>query len=209
MSHRNVRAARPLAVVLMLFLLAACGNSGGDAAPTTTGVTASPESPVETTPPVEETGTEAPPPTSTRRPAIELASLPIGGGSQTGTSERDQCIEVAWLGSEMPDGISVEVTSKDISPKRVFRFASLECGRPCDGYVFQEQGDDCLVAVHALRANTRAALSLGGKIHCPAGQRAECEAFSAGEQKQTIGLRWEPEEPESPSPSPAPPEPTG
>lgn len=194
----------------MIMLVGACGGNaspGGGSAPTAE-VTAGPESPIaETTPPVEGTGTEAPPPTTKPRPAIELASLPVGGGSETGTSEQDQCIDVAWLGNEMPDGVSVEVTSMRISPKGVFRSGSgsLECGRSCDSYVFQEQGDDCHVAVHAQQANTDATLRVSGKVRCPAGKRQTCEAFAAGEEKnRTIGLRWEPEVPESPSPSPSP-----
>jgi hypothetical protein len=209
MSHRRIPAPfhhGPLIAVLAL-LTAACGNhpSGGGSDPSTP-----PSTPDQstTTPAIEATGPEPPPPAAGGPPAIEIASLPVGGGADDDTSVH-QCVGVSWLGSRIPDGVSVLITAVRIQPSGVFTQSTSGCARPlCNSsFAFTADQDRCTVPVTAKgRPGASARLSVDGRVRCPAGQRRSCEAFTAAAKKQSIQLTV----PDQAPPAPVdPPRPTG
>jgi hypothetical protein len=118
------------------------------------------------------------------------------------------------VGREIPDGISISVTSVHIRPRGVFAFASFPCdGERCrSSFVFRHKDDSCYVAVHAKQPNTDATMTIRGTVRCPTGQRHRCEAFVAdlaNSNGGSIGLWWQPDtsgpssKPPDVSPSPS------
>jgi hypothetical protein len=175
-----------LAGVLALLLIGCGGPSGVDAAPAQSspaaGFSASP--PVEGTdsntasgPPAEGSGPEAPQRGGTSRPSIPVASLPIGGDDVKLPDRAPGCASAAWLGDDLPSGVSVSVTAVVIKPA-VF-VTSSECGghEPlCLGsFAFTANQRSCDIPVAATgEPDTEAELTLTGKARCPAGQPAFC-----------------------------------
>jgi hypothetical protein len=155
---------------------------------------------------VEGTGPEHPAPTGQAPPAIEVASLPIGGRPDDRTTVH-QCVKVSWLGPGVPGGVSIVVTAVRIEPSGVFSLSGSGCGRPPCGasFVFAHKGDTCTVAVTAKGSpGSTAQLRLDGRLRCPQGRTTACREFAA-----TLDGRWidlsvpDPPMPAAASPSPS------
>lgn len=177
------------AIVLLALVLVACGRPAvSDRASNGTADSTGPEA--TGTPQVEDTGPQSARPTGENRPAIDMASLPVGGGAED-SSARHQCIGVSWLGSDIPAGFAVVVTSVRIEPGDAFAVSSSGCDEPRCGssFAFEHKGDTCIVPVDATGSpNEDARLYVDGRLRCPQGQRAQCESFAAHEEERSIGL---------------------
>ena len=191
-----------LAVLLALALVACGGGPSEDsssASPTPTPQSgAAPEA--SATPDVEGTGPERPAPPGAQQPAIEIASLPVGGDGFS--TDRDQCVQVT---GSVPEGATIAVTGIRIEPPGVFTVGTFACDGPsCRTFVMTSSELTCHVPVTAQRAGKEAGLSLAGTIRCPAGQRDSCEAFAAAaaRSRARVPLFWAPPESQSPSEPP-------
>ncbi len=198
----------PVAVLLLLVLVA-CGNksnSGNGSDSTTSSRSAAPE---DTGPPaVEGSGPEQPPPAQANPPKLDIAPLPIGGGSDN-TESQHQCVGVSWLsadsgGVHIPDGLSIVVTNVRIEANTFTKSTSnSRCAGPaCRSFVFRHEGDPCSVAVDAKRPGDDT-LFVDGEVRCPAGQQHTCADFIAKVRRQarSISLRWEPDTSASSAPA--------
>jgi hypothetical protein len=157
---------------------------------------------------MEGTGPEKPAPSAAGgAPAIDLASMPVGGRADD-NSVVHQCVSVGWLGPSIPHGVSIQVTGVRIQPPSVFTVASSGCSGPScrASYVFVSKKDSCTVPVVAKGPpNETAELHVDGRINCPAGQKTLCKDFAANAESQSrsIGLIT-PEATQTPvSPSPS------
>ncbi|WP_344154266.1 hypothetical protein [Kribbella yunnanensis] len=134
------------AAVAILMLVAGCDDtSAGDGPPGGT-------SPPETTAPTEEPKPEPTDPESTQttqnKPAISLATAPVGGApDEAGIS---QCASVAWLAGEVPDGTVVTFGEVHLEPSNIFKLDQEACAddrRQCPGLVISSnrQFEPCYV----------------------------------------------------------------
>lgn len=201
------RTRRLLLALAGTAVLAGCGGApahspGATARPaasttldtgTSASATASPSGPGEetaTTPPPETSGAESTASRQPSQPSVEVASLPIGGGTDDDDPAVDQCIDVSYLGSEpIPAGVRIAVTGVSFDPPS-FRLGGGGCsgrGTPCtaNGFAFtetNENSDDgrCVVEIHATGPTPADGgnLVLKGQLLCPAGQEAPCQRFA-------------------------------
>jgi hypothetical protein len=200
----------PVAVLLLLVLVACVNksNSGNGSDSARSSQSAAPED--TGTPAVEGTGPEQPPPAQPNPPKLDIASLPVGGGSDN-TSAQHQCAGVGWLSAELggvhiPDGLSIVVTNVRVEPASTFTKSTSDsrCADPAcrSSFVFRHETDTCVVAVDAKRPGD-ATLSIDGKVRCPAGQQQTCADFIAEAHRNegSITLHWEPDTSESSAPA--------
>jgi hypothetical protein len=184
-------------LVVLALLVFGCGDPAPDSPTSQSTEAATPQS----TPAVEGTGAERPAPAGDAPPAIKIASLPIGGGADDDTATH-QCVSVSWLGSRIPEGVSIVVTAVRIEPAGVFAQSGSGCGRPpCRAsFAFLAQGDTCTVPVTAEgRPGSTARLHVDGTVRCPQGSQAMCREFAATAGQRSIELVV----PEAPAPPPA------
>ncbi|HWD79787.1 MAG TPA: hypothetical protein VG497_12925 [Kribbella sp.] len=122
--------------VLILLVQGCSDTSGGDSsgtAPPTAAVT-----PDDTSEPVPEpTGVE---PTQTRKgePSIEIASLPIGGVPEDGST----CNPISWLAGEIPNGVTIKLGTPTFDPPGVFAVDQAGCpasSQSCEGLLWTAQ----------------------------------------------------------------------
>jgi hypothetical protein len=212
LKNQRSRIIRLGPVAVLALLMVGCGGHGaanggtGPSPPTPQSTDATtPQS--ASAPPVEGTGPEKPAPSAAGAPAIDLASLPVGGSADD-NSVVHQCVGVRWLGPEIPHGVSIQVTGVRIQPPSVFAVASSGCSGPScrASYVFVSKQSSCTVPVVAKGPpNETAELHVDGRIDCPAGQQTLCKDFAAQSESQSrpIGLITPdaPQTPVSPSPS--------
>lgn len=148
MSWRGL--ATYLATLILLASLVGCSDT------TSTGDSGDDPGGSETfsDPSGEPTGPEQPQ-TNRNQPAIEIASLPVGGNVRT--DGITQCAEVNWLGkSPIPDGATVSVTAVGLDPDGVFRLDQRACdsdGRRCVGVRWRsDRLSRCFVGVRQVAA---------------------------------------------------------
>lgn len=188
---RTLHRAPLVALALLMF---GCGHpSSGSSSPAEA---ATPQS----TPAVEGTGPERPAPVGEAPPpAVQIASLPVGGGADDDTATH-QCVGVSWLGPRIPEGVSIAVTAVRIEPAGVFVRSPSGCGAPLCGasFAFAAGGDTCTVPVTAEGSpGSTARLYADGVVRCPPGSQAMCRAFAATAPRQSIELTV----PDAPSPA--------
>jgi hypothetical protein len=148
-----------------------------------------PDTSRSTAPAVEGTGPESPAPRAKDQPVLKLPSLPYGGDDTVyAASETDfipECVEVSWLGGEIPDGVRIEVIRVEFDPpKAPFIHPSTSAchdRRECDGFrahvtFTTANGGDCGVTVKAT-GQGQAKLVFKGSIACPAGKQQVCRDF--------------------------------
>ena len=156
-------------------------------------------------PAVEGTGAEQPaPPVAQAPPAIKIASLPVGKGSNV-EAGRVTCVKVSWLGTRIPDGVSVDVIGVRFDPAGLFEQAGSGCdGSLCrDSFAFTATDTTCTVPVAAQDSSGEGTLYLDGRLRCPDHLREACRAFAASPGQSTFDLLILPPEPADPSPSPS------
>ncbi len=126
-----------------------------------------------TTPSMEPSGPEAPRPTGNGGPAIALAQLPVGGGSEE-TDDEEQCATASWNQPDLLPDNGVRVTKVEITPSRGFAVAG-KCGDSpaCRSFTFRKGDLSCSVEVRG-RGEDRAELTLRGGFTCPPGQESSC-----------------------------------
>ena len=201
--------------LLLAVTLGSCapGGGGGSAADTTS----SDQSSSEPGPEPEPT-TENPDPTTPAtnngngNPAISVARLPVGGGSEL--SEDDptlQCAQVSWIvdnNGEIPRGTAVELTAPLFSPK-VFQVVRGGCGSAqpnCVGYIFRSTAQRCDMLVRlvgTIPEGTSPSVGFAGLVYCPRNDSTSCRDFVAalGDQQQiSVQLTVPP----TPEPGPEP-----
>jgi hypothetical protein len=190
MRHRIPRAAFiGIAAVVVCWLMAACsGNTpqtqGADAV-TQSATPTSADSLVDSTPATESSGPEPPQSNQNGGPSISVASLPIGGGVQTGGNV--QCVDVHLTGvNQLPDQVTISVTGAKLKPDGLLKFVHDDCGQAekrCTsgfGWDAQTVNDGCLVSVAPTTSasdgdQVDVSLQLSAKIACP--NDAVCSAI--------------------------------
>ncbi|GAA1602550.1 hypothetical protein GCM10009789_65760 [Kribbella sancticallisti] len=213
----NVRCRWGLAVIATVVMVGCGGNSTDKTSDNATGTpTASQQQSSE--PPPEPTGPE-PTQSSQKRPSLNVARLPLGGGTDSPVEDRLQCAEAAWLGSRpLPAGVIVRVRAIKLSPAGVFRLDQRGCGdrQPCPGMRWEGQKalDACFIGARQVTAGAgdvnRVSVSLRGTISCD--QLQDCRR--ALEQTGSDSLTFSPDphfgEPTEgpPTDSPPPEDPT-
>jgi hypothetical protein len=150
--------------------LAAC-SSGTSSSSSTTGTSSSPAGADAATsdaapppPAPEQTGQEQPQ-APQGKPAVELASLPVGGG---GPNQNPDCVGVSWSDPAFRDGVKIVITGVDV--KGDFTEVGTSCQTPCRNYVFTSDQGTCQVQVgYAIPEQPR---DLSGTV----GLRGDCVA---------------------------------
>ena len=207
---------RPLRALLAVLLactvawtLAACASSDGGGSGSDT--SSSDESTSEPPPTTEDPDptTPASSSSSNRNPAISVARLPVGGGSELREDDPTlQCAEVSWIvdnNGEIPRGTAVELTDVLFTPD-VFEVVRGGCGsdRPnCVGYIFRSTAQRCDLLVRlvgTIPEDTGPSVGFAGLVYCPRNDSQSCQQFVAalGDQNQisvqlTVPPRPEPE----------------
>lgn len=198
----GTRWQRPLWAFLALLLvvtLAGCagpGGGGGSGADTSTSGESSSEPAPEPEPTPEDTDpTTATSSSSRANPAISVARLPVGGGSELREDDPTlQCAEVSWIvdnNGEIPRGVAVEITSPLFTPK-VFQVVRGGCGTSqpnCVGYIFRSAAQRCDLLVRlvgTIPENTSPSVGFAGLVYCPRNDATTCRQFvaSMGNQQQ-------------------------
>ena len=146
------------------------------------------------------TGLESPVP-STNEPSLSLAPAPTGRTGDSGAN--DQCIQVSWLGNNIPQGDIVTITS--VAVKRPFTFDSAvtaQCGGApsCLNYQFSTANDSdqfCNVGLGYKYGSInldgpeppkKGSLELIGRISCRSSvSSAACQRDAVAMQRPGIG----------------------
>lgn len=197
--HRPLRA---LFALLLAFTLVACaGPGGGGGGGSTSDSSTSEQSSSEPGPEPEPTPEDTDPTTasssssSNSNPAISVARLPVGGGSELREDDPTlQCAEVSWIvdnNGEIPRGTAVEITAPVFSPK-VFEVVRGGCGTSqpnCVGYIFRSTAQRCDLLVRlvgTIPENTSPSVGFTGLVYCPRNDSPACRQFVAalGDQQQ-------------------------
>jgi hypothetical protein len=199
LKNQKFRIVRhgPVVVVLAL-LMVACGGPAADGG-------SNPPTPQSTAPAIEGTGLEPTPPTGAGPPAIDIASLPIGGVPDNPGSVH-QCAPANWLDPPMPDGISVLVTAVRFEPSGVFTQSRSGCRGPLclASFAFTSHQKNCNVPVTATgSSNNPVSLLLTGTVRCPARQYTSCKDFAAKAGTGSVSLTA-PDQAQQSGPSPSP-----
>jgi hypothetical protein len=162
---------------------------------------------VTSEPPTEQTGPESPQPTQ-GKPAVRVASLPIGGDPEVDGLQ--QCAEVNWLGESIPDGVTVSIDAIGLDPEGVFRLDQQSCGsgqRSCAEAGRIVENKACYVGVRQVAAGGEdVQLIIAGTVTCR--QQRDCKRVV--EQNDGSDISFSPQDfGPSPDESPADSSPTG
>jgi len=156
------RIAAGLVVLVVLTVAAGCSDETTDSdVPSGVEVTSDP--------PTEPTGPESPQPAQ-GKPAVRIASLPIGGDPKVDGLR--QCAQVNWLGEPIPDGVTVSIDDIRLKPKGVFRLDQESCGsdqRSCAEARRIVDDEACYVGVRQVAAAAparRRELIIAGTVTC-------------------------------------------
>jgi hypothetical protein len=154
--------------------LVACGSRKSAEPP--------PEVTTTDSPAMEGTGPE-PPGAEVDGNSVDLPGLPVGGGTG-GNTQVNQCVTVSWIGSPIPEGVSVKVKNIQVDPTNSFRISGSQCGefKGCaeSSFTFTAKPSSCSVPIKANTTNGSAKLLLFGEPVCADGNKRECDDFTAG-----------------------------
>ncbi|MFB6718571.1 hypothetical protein ACFCV3_00335 [Kribbella sp. NPDC056345] len=142
------------AAVAILMLVVGCsdtpaGNGGSTTPPETTETTTGEPTPEPTT--TETTQTKQ------NKPAISLATAPVGGApDETGI---EQCASVAWLAGDLPDGTVVTFGEVRLEPGDIFELYQQACPgdrRRCPGLTIRAntEPESCYVGAKQVANGT-------------------------------------------------------
>jgi hypothetical protein len=190
---RMMRGCSALVIIVVLAVVAGCRDSGSRAS-------GEPSNSVEVTPsspPPEPTGPESPQPTH-KKPAVRVASLPIGG--DTSVDGLRQCADVNWLGtSPIPDGVDVSIDSISLDPEGVFWLDQESCGssqQSCAERARMVDGEACSVGVRQVAAGDEdVTLVIAGTVTCE--ELPDCENLVGPDEGSQITFTPEDFEPSS------------
>jgi hypothetical protein len=195
------RPLRALFALLLALTLVACAPSAGGGGGSTSDSSGSEQSTSEESTPEPEPTPEDTDPTSSsssssnNNPAISVARLPVGGGSEVRQDDPAlQCAEVSWIvdnNGEIPRGTAVEITEPLFTPK-VFEVVRGGCGTSqpnCVGYIFRSTAQRCDLLVRlvgTIPENTSPSVGFKGLVYCPRNDSPACRQFVAalGDQQQ-------------------------
>lgn len=135
------------------------------------------------TPAVEGTGAESPQQPNNGGPTISVASLPVGG--DTDTDGARQCAHVRLIThDQLPARVSISIDSIRLSREGIFSIGGDLCGSdrsPCAGYSWTTDtaGGECTVDVTQIKDSTETVtLVLAGTVHCP--DQPACDQVQSG-----------------------------
>jgi hypothetical protein len=199
METRWHRTLRTFLAVLLALSLAACagpGGGGGGGSGSSTSDQSSSEPAPEPEPTAEGTDpTTAASSSSNGNPAISVARLPVGGGSELREDDPTlQCAEVSWIvdnNGEIPRGLAVEITAPLFTPT-VFQVVRGGCGTSqpnCVGYIFRSAAQRCDLLVRlvgTIPEDISPSVGFAGLVYCPHNDSTTCRQFVAamGHQQQ-------------------------
>ena len=197
MGPRRPRSLLVLIALLLMLTLAACATQGGGSGSdrsTSDQSTSEPAPEPEPTP--EGSDPTSPAPSgSNSNPAISVARLPVGGGSDLREDDRTlQCAQVSWIVStngEIPRGTAVELTDVLFTPD-VFEVVRGGCGSSqpnCVGYIFRSSAQRCDLLVRlvgTIPENTSPSVGFAGLVYCPRNDSQSCRQLvdALGDQPQ-------------------------
>lgn len=170
-----------LALILLATLSTACDTTGSTGAEPEPAVEASTGAPA-----AESTGHEEPAPAGGDKPAVEMVGMPAGADDAEANDDGSVCIDVRWLGGDdarLGEGVRFEVAEiRLVGADR----SGFSCGDdPCDGFTFDSDTDNCLIAVQP--GDSEGALSLYGRLRCSTSP-GECERFRSDLQPAPIAI---------------------
>ena len=182
------RAVLAALALLLACALVACGAPGGGGSGSDSST--SDQSTSEPAPEPEPT-TEDPDPTtpasssSNANPAISVARLPVGGGSENVNDTATlQCANVSWIvdpdgKGEIPGGTAVEIT-KVLFFSPGFSAVRDGCGSGvpnCIGYLFRSTAQRCDLLVRVpspLPQDATLSVGFAGLVYCPRNDSDSC-----------------------------------
>jgi len=181
-------------------MVAGCGgsspDSGGTTLPEPTSTSASTEEPAPE--PTEPETTQ----TKQNKPAISLATAPIGGNPDDAGVQ--QCTAAAWLAGQIPDGTTVTLGTVHLEPDNVFQLNDQACPsdrQRCPGLVWSPGStDSCYVgAVQVAAGDQDVKVVIEAAVTCASEQ--DCRAVEAAAKKQGSQVFFIPGELPSPTPT--------
>ena len=180
MSKAAVRTCLP---VLFLLALAACSGAQPTDSVSVAGTAAEAPPSTENTTAVEEP--QAP---KEGDPAIQVASLPIGGTGPDSTGpDGNRCVTANWAPTDdaasLTQGYGVTVTTVILDPDAYLQTDGACPGPPCIGHTFRTSDLACDVSLRPTEAGKtdlgaqEIALSMKGEVLCPAPGSQPCQDF--------------------------------
>lgn len=169
------------AAVAIVMLVAGCSDTtaggGGGTTPPEDTVTSGEPRPEPTDP--ESTQTKE------NKPAISLATAPIGGNPDEAGVR--QCTAVAWLAGEIPDGTLVTLGAVHLEPDDVFKLDQQACAndrQQCSGLVWKaDSTDTCYVgAEQVANGDTEVKVVIKAEVTCASEQ--DCRKVREAAEKQ-------------------------
>lgn len=180
MSKVAVRTCLPM---VLLLGLAACSGAEPTDSVSVAGTAAN-------APPSTENPTAVEEPQAPREgdPALELASLPIGGAGPNSTGpDGNRCVSVNWSPTDdaasLTQGYGVEVATVNIDPEAYLQTDGACPGPPCVGYTFRSSDLACDVSLRPADASKtdlgddQIELSMTGEVLCPEPGSKPCQDF--------------------------------
>lgn len=167
-----------LRTTIVVLLLALASGCGGAATPPDSDAGADQPESIRSEPSPEPTGPEQPQPRLGDRPAFNDVRLPVGGSAKD-AGDGLQCASAGWLGSRLPDGVTVTISSIRLSRKGVFELDSSACSGPypiCAPGVALNSG--CLIGARYIGGSGSVLAEFTGRIGCP--DQATCDRLVAG-----------------------------
>ncbi|MFF0270340.1 hypothetical protein [Kribbella sp. NPDC004536] len=122
-------------VSVLMLLVPGCSGTPADSGTAPPTLVATPDDTSEPVP--EPTGAE-PTQSQQSKPSIEIASLPIGGIPEDGSS----CNPISWLAGDIPNGVTIKLGTPGFDPTGIFEADQTGCpadALPCDGLLWTAQ----------------------------------------------------------------------
>jgi hypothetical protein len=141
------------------------------------------------------------------KPAIPVASLPIGVNEGPPGADGVQCVRVNWLADPIPGGIAAQVTSLEVTSD-IYQRADGGCSGPqCDGFVYRGSGGACELPVTVAQSassdqGTEADVTVSvtaGQVLCSDPGSSACTTFAGAVSGSPATLTLT--VPDSPAPS--------
>ncbi|GAA3085738.1 hypothetical protein JOF29_007618 [Kribbella aluminosa] len=150
-------------VSVLILLVQGCSGTSGDggtAPPATVGTPGGTSEPVP-----EPTGTE-PAQSQQNKPSIEIASLPIGGIPEGGST----CNPISWLAGDIPSGVTIKLGTPAFNPAGIFEPDQTGCpadAQSCEGLLWTSQGlPQCWVGFKQVAPEGAATLVIPATATC-------------------------------------------
>jgi hypothetical protein len=163
-----VMRAWAVTVSVLVLLVSGCSDTSGGSSPPDANSTA------------ENTSEPAPEPTDAEstqqqqnKPSVEIASLPIGGVADDGSS----CNPISWLAGDIPAGVTIELGTPSFDPTGVFEVDQSGCTgneRSCDGLEWTAQDlPQCWVGFRQIADEGSVTLVIPANATCETQQQCD------------------------------------